>query len=270
MPQKWSAACVSVRMSASASPRRSRRPIQLLLRRHAATGGSLTLHVGLIALLLIPPHTPPQTTAPSASISVLTLGAPSPQQRAAAESAASQASVATPAATPAPKSRPVRRTKPAPARAAPAAPSGAATATLQASAQTTAPLSATSAAAAPDSSAAENSVAAAAPDAPPPKVPPPIEYLRRVSRIISLSQKYPWNARQYGHQGDAVIRMHLTREGAVMAATLIQSSGHESLDAEARDVILRIRRFPPFPADYIPQQREFDIDQPVSFRTYLN
>jgi TonB family protein len=100
--------------------------------------------------------------------------------------------------------------------------------------------------------------------------PPPLEYLRRIARIIGLSQHYPWSARQYGHEGDVLVRMHLSRDGTVLAVTLIRSSGHASLDAEARDVVWRIGRFPPFPFDYLPRIGEFDIDQPISFRHYLN
>lgn len=88
--------------------------------------------------------------------------------------------------------------------------------------------------------------------------------------MISLTQRYPWRARQYGQQGDVVVRMHLLRNGTVRSVTLIRSSGHAALDAEAQDVIWRIGRFPAFPQDYRPRVDEFDIDQPISFRTYRN
>ncbi|MGH8446280.1 MAG: energy transducer TonB, partial [Solimonas sp.] len=101
-----------------------------------------------------------------------------------------------------------------------------------------------------------------------PDVPPPLEYLRRISRLIGAGQRYPWSARQYGHEGDALVRMHLARDGTVLSAQLLRGTGHASLDEEARGVVLRIARFPPFPADYLPQIAEFDIDQPISFRHY--
>lgn len=257
-------------MSASVHLRPTRRPIRERLRRHAGSFASVMLHVGLIVLLLLGLQAPSPTHAPKATISVITLGAPSVEQRV-ASNAATNSPPTSPAISPAANATPrPRKPKPVKPRAvSPPAPSTAAALPPALASADTSPGPAPPAAPSV-SPASAPTVAAAAPQAEPPKVPPPIEYLRRVSRIISLSQKYPWTARQYGHQGDVIVRMHLRRDGAVMAATLIRSSGHESLDAEARDVILRIRRFPPFPADYIPQQGEFDIDQPVSFRTYLN
>lgn len=114
--------------------------------------------------------------------------------------------------------------------------------------------------------------AAQAAAAPPPDaetdVPPPLDYLRRIARLIDLSQRYPWSARQYGYEGDAIVRMHLARDGRVLSATLLRSSGHAVLDAEALDVVRRIGRFPPFPGHYRPAIGEFDIDQPIGFRHY--
>ncbi|NGY05464.1 energy transducer TonB [Solimonas terrae] len=121
-----------------------------------------------------------------------------------------------------------------------------------------------------DSQASTPAPVAAPPMDADPGVPPPTAYLMRITRIISFEQKYPWSARQYDQQGDVIVRMHLARDGRVLSVRLIRSSGYASLDDEARDVILRIGRFPPFPFDYLPQVAEFDIDQPVTFRHYLN
>lgn len=228
--------------------------------RRLAIAGSLLLHAALLGLLLFKLPVPsPATAASSPRLSVVTLGAPSPApRRAAAPLSHAQAS-----------RPPVHKARPGPATKAAVRPELGPPA-VNTSDAASAPASATTTTEMAGGGADASTLAAAAPDAVEPEVPPPLEYLRRISKIISLSQKYPWHARQYGHQGDVIVRMHLARDGTVMTATLLSSSGHASLDAEARDVVLRIRRFPPFPADYIPQQHEFDIDQPVSFRTYLN
>lgn len=138
--------------------------------------------------------------------------------------------------------------------------------TLQVSPATPAP---------PAVAAAASSEAAPTPAAAPPSdaelsVPPPTAYLRHITRIINFEQKYPWSARQYDQQGDVIVRMHLMRDGRVVSVALIRSSGYAALDDEARNVILRIMKFPPFPSDYLPQVGEFDIDQPITFRHYLN
>ncbi|WP_028079688.1 energy transducer TonB [Solimonas soli] len=221
--------------------------------RHARARGcglalTVLLHAAIIALLWL--RAPPaHVERPAAAPALVMLALPSAiEQRAVA-----------PAAARAPAPRP-RRTprRPAPSVAA-----------AQAPVQVPPPPAETAALPSPAAGAAPQP-AAAAPASAVPDTPPPIEYLRRISRLISLAQHYPWNARQYGHQGDVVVRMHLSRDGTVRSVTLIRSSGHDSLDAEARDVIWRIGRFPPFPFDYLPRVAEFDIDQPVTFRTYLN
>lgn len=104
----------------------------------------------------------------------------------------------------------------------------------------------------------------------PAEASPPLEYLIRIARLVSRSQRYPWSARQYGQQGDVLVRVHLYRDGRVLAVQLLQSSGVAALDDEACAVMWRIVRFPPFPADYLPSIAEFDLDQPVNFRHYQN
>lgn len=230
------------------------------VRRHRGAAISVALHLALLALLLLRLDAAPASRIEAErSISVLLLGAPSPAPQAAAPAPAPRPS--TPAAERArPKPKPVPQTAVSPSAVQPATPAVAAAAAVPTSSPATAGAD----------PATLSTAAASVPDAVEPDVPPPLEYLRKLAWIISRSQKYPWSARQYGHQGDVIVRMHLRRDGRVLSASLLRSSGHAALDAEAQDVVLRIGYFPPFPADYIPQQREFDIDQPVTFRTYLN
>ena len=61
------------------------------------------------------------------------------------------------------------------------------------------------------------------------------------------------------------MRVRLARNGAVLEATLLETSGSRLLDEEARNVILRIGQFRPIPEDVMPQQSEFVIHQPVQF-----
>ncbi|WP_366515693.1 TonB family protein [Solimonas marina] len=102
--------------------------------------------------------------------------------------------------------------------------------------------------------------------APPPNADteqaPPIEYLRRLARIISTEQQCPQSTRLRRRM--VVVRLHLNRNGHVISAYVTRSSGSRALDAEAVDVMFRIARFPPFPYDYQPRTGVFDIDQPVT------
>jgi len=93
----------------------------------------------------------------------------------------------------------------------------------------------------------------------------PWAYLWKVKRLINEHRHYPRKAYGARQQGTAVVRIQLSRDGQLLAAQLKKSSGHALLDAEARDVVLRIGRFPPLPEQYLIGQLEFAIDQPIEF-----
>lgn len=220
------------------------RPATGLPGRAALLAVSLLLHLLLLALLLGERSAPERHLAPPALLSVRLLGASAPPGAPAA-------------ASPAPSAPPKPRSHPTPPRAS--APADAATASAALAGALPAPANAAASGA--------TAPTASTPDALP-DTPPPLEYLIRIARLVSRSQRYPWSARQYGQQGDVLVRVHLHRDGRVLSVRLLQSSGVAALDAEACAVMQRIARFPPFPADYLPQIAEFDLDQPVNFRHY--
>ncbi|MDB5985052.1 MAG: energy transducer TonB [Nevskia sp.] len=77
---------------------------------------------------------------------------------------------------------------------------------------------------------------------------------------------YPLSARDAHQQGTVIIHMHLRRDGTVLDASLVKSSGYAVLDEAARQEVLRIGKFAELPLEYIPGQADFAIDQPVAFR----
>ena len=94
----------------------------------------------------------------------------------------------------------------------------------------------------------------------------PLSYLTQLSRIVNRNVNYPsWSMRN-AEQGVAIVRLRLARNGRVIEALVVRSSGYDSLDAEAREVMMRIGRFPPIPSAIYPGQLAFLIDQPVRFR----
>lgn len=92
--------------------------------------------------------------------------------------------------------------------------------------------------------------------------PPPLAYLVEVSRVIRLNLNYPAQAHQHGV---AVVHIRIARDGTVLAAGLVQSSGNPMLDQEAREVVLRIHRFPEPPSAYVSDSGDFSVDQPIRF-----
>lgn len=93
----------------------------------------------------------------------------------------------------------------------------------------------------------------------------PWAYLWSVKRAVAEHRHYPRKAYAARQTGTSVIRIRLARDGTLLGATLLRTSGHALLDEEARDVIFRIGRFAPLPERYLPGQPEFAIDQPITF-----
>ncbi len=92
--------------------------------------------------------------------------------------------------------------------------------------------------------------------------PSPLAYLVEVSRVIRLNLNYPAQAHRHGV---AVVHIRIARDGTVLSAGLVQSSGTPELDQEAREVVLRIHRFPEPPGAYVSDSGDFSIDQPIRF-----
>lgn len=112
----------------------------------------------------------------------------------------------------------------------------------------------------PTAASAESSAAAAVE-----VVEIPWAYLWSVKRAIAEHRRYPRKAYAQQQTGTPVVRIRLARDGTLLSATLLRTSGYPLLDAEARDVIFRIGHFAPLPERYIPSQKEFAIDQPIAF-----
>ncbi len=90
-------------------------------------------------------------------------------------------------------------------------------------------------------------------------------WLTQMSAAISYSLQYPAQSRQLGESGTAYVRLSVARTGHVLESPLLQSSGHRSLDYEARDVVRRIGRFAPVPATDCVGYDVIVIDQPIRF-----
>ena len=237
--------------------------------RKTGLGVSLGLHatLPLLALLAQAPAltTPPM---PDRGVTMLTLLPPSPTPSITAAAPAPPA-----AETPRPKPKPRPEPEPRARPPAPEPPSEAQAILAAAMAEAAAASAAAAAATATEATAvtALESTAAPAPASAPAAssnlgvVEFPMAYLARMSRMITNRIHYPASGRDARHQGTAFLRVRLARNGAVLEATLLETSGSRLLDEEARNVILRIGQFRPIPEDVMPQQSEFVIHQPVQF-----
>jgi len=224
--------------------------------RRLALPVSLCLHAGLVLLLVwAVPH---QQGAPLPKRALTVIALQSLLQ------AAPAPSVASPYVPPAPPHRrphpaatklaaaaPVWQTPPAPTPQPPPSPPQTAMAPAAAPAPDPAPATVaavdTSAAAPAAGSAARNDAL-------------PLAYLSEVSQMIRVNLNPPREARWHA-MSVAVVHIRIARDGTVLGAGVIQSTGYQVLDEEALAVVLRIHKFPEPPGEYFP----FNIDQPIRF-----
>ncbi len=120
-----------------------------------------------------------------------------------------------------------------------------------------------------------DTVAIASVPAPTPEVVKPVEatpidnnalgeYGNLLGRAIAKHKQYPRIAQTRGYQGDVLLDLKLDGNGNVLSAKIKESSGYESLDKQALEMV---RKAAPFPAP--PQalrNRTFNITVPVSFK----
>ena len=225
-------------------------------------GASVTLHAALPALAFLLWQAPVLTTAPmpNRGVTMLTLLPPSttPAAQPRAENTSRHAETVM-------EKRKATTPKPAPAN-----PKQSLIATAGSTSSITPAAPAAEPAATTTVAATSSAEPAAAAPAPSPSsnlgiVEFPMSYLARMSRTIDNRIHYPASGRDARQQGTAFVRVRLARDGSVLEATLLETTGFVALDEEARNVILRIRQFRPIPEDVMPQQREFVIHQPVQF-----
>jgi periplasmic protein TonB len=90
------------------------------------------------------------------------------------------------------------------------------------------------------------------------------QYGSTLGRAIAKHKSYPKIAQMRGWQGEVLLDLKLDGSGNVQAASIKESSGHESLDNQALEMV---RKASPFPAP--PEAlrgRSFNITVPVSFK----
>lgn len=90
------------------------------------------------------------------------------------------------------------------------------------------------------------------------------QYGSTLGRAIAKHKSYPKIAQMRGWQGECLLDLKIDSSGNVLSANVKESSGHESLDNQALEMV---RKASPFPAP--PEAlrgRSFNITVPVSFK----
>ncbi len=116
---------------------------------------------------------------------------------------------------------------------------------------------------------------------PPPPEPPPPPQPQQVNKVVTswppsyLSQLqakifgnliYPPKALQDDQEGEAMVRVHMARDGSILGVELQTKTGFALLDSEAKTVFSRIVKFPPVPAEVFPDATTFEFTVPINFK----
>ena len=115
-----------------------------------------------------------------------------------------------------------------------------------------------------------------APPAPPPPPPEPrgpsqqdletarSRYGSLLAREIAKHKRYPRIAQMRGWQGEALVELQLDGSGKILSSKIQTSSGHDVLDKQALEMVMRATPFPPPPA--VLSGQSFTLLVPISFR----
>ena len=90
------------------------------------------------------------------------------------------------------------------------------------------------------------------------------QYLREVMRKLEEAKRYPPQAYRRGLEGTAEVVFTISHEGNVDVALIRKSSGYNSLDTAARDMVTRASPFDPIPEEL--ELSTVEILAPVAFR----
>jgi len=90
-------------------------------------------------------------------------------------------------------------------------------------------------------------------------------YLKLIRARILAQRKYPYMARQRRQEGVVRLRFTLSAAGALsQGVQVVQPSGHNLLDDQARQCVLAAAPFPPFPRG-LPRER-LAIELPIIYK----
>ncbi|GAB2588443.1 energy transducer TonB [Nitrincola alkalisediminis] len=90
-----------------------------------------------------------------------------------------------------------------------------------------------------------------------------VNYYAQLSRYLAQHKRYPMAARRQRREGVAEVKFTINRQGQVLNARIVRSSGHAMLDQEVLEMLTRAAPMPSFPPSI--NQNQLVITLPVSF-----
>ena len=93
-----------------------------------------------------------------------------------------------------------------------------------------------------------------------------VDYQASVLQTLARYREYPERAMRRRIEGENRIRLVIARDGTVLEASMVSSSGSSILDRETERLIERVRKFPPFPDEMTEQQVVWTV--PVAYQLH--
>jgi len=93
---------------------------------------------------------------------------------------------------------------------------------------------------------------------PPPSPTISPDYRTVIGSWLATHKRYPEGARERGEEGRAVLRFRVSRDGRVLDATVVSSSGFADLDAAVVDM-MHNAVLPPFPSSMTEPEIEVSV-----------
>lgn len=91
-----------------------------------------------------------------------------------------------------------------------------------------------------------------------------VAYGRELAGAVAMHQRYPRIALLRQWQGTALLQLELAADGRLLAVRVASSSGHDTLDRQAMDMVRAAVPLPAMPAALVG--RPLTVDVPVVFR----
>lgn len=91
-----------------------------------------------------------------------------------------------------------------------------------------------------------------------------IRYQDQVRAIIDSHRIYPRSARRRHLEGEAVIQIHINRDGQITGTSFVRSTGHHVLDQAVLEMVQASDPLPPMPQDI--KGHSINLEIPIGFK----
>jgi TonB family protein len=89
-----------------------------------------------------------------------------------------------------------------------------------------------------------------------------------LTKHMALSQRYPDDAKLYGIEGDAIVRVRVAPNGKILRYWVLEEPKHPSLKKAVADMLKRANPAPKVPKSYLKGDPYAELIFPIAFRVH--